>query len=83
MSSQCPRCQSTHISSRNYGRKVGGTVGTTAGTVGGVTTALSSAQVGATIGMFADLSGQSLVRLKGQPLVDWSVEWQGAVQARH
>lgn len=28
MSVECPRCKSSEISVKNYGRKVGGTVGT-------------------------------------------------------
>lgn len=84
MSTQCPLCQSTHISSKNYGRKIGGTVGTTAGTVGGVTTALSALRWEQRLVCLQDLLAQSCGALAILlQLVAWWVELQAVLRVQH
>ena len=40
MDIKCPRCESVHIETKNYGKKTGGTVGTVAGAAAGAAGAL-------------------------------------------
>jgi len=46
----CPKCESTHVETRNRARKADGAIGTVAGTTSGVVFALSSPEIGLTSG---------------------------------
>jgi hypothetical protein len=50
---QCPRCRSTQIQIRNYGKKAGGAIGTVAGAASGFAAASGGARIGATVGAVA------------------------------
>jgi hypothetical protein len=47
---KCPRCNSTHISNREVGKRTGATVGSLVGAAVGTATALRGAQVGIALG---------------------------------
>lgn len=51
----CPRCGSSEVEFRNYGRKAGGVVGTIAGAAGSVATAAEAGGAGLTVKRVAGL----------------------------
>ncbi|WP_244137046.1 hypothetical protein [Burkholderia pyrrocinia] len=69
----CPQCGSTHIETRNVGRKTGGTIGSVAGATSGFAMALSGAEAGAAVGaiggpvgaVFGGLAGAVVAGLLG------------------
>ncbi|MDN8060569.1 hypothetical protein [Burkholderia gladioli] len=69
----CPQCGSTHLETRNVGRKTGGTIGSVAGATSGFAMALSGAEAGAAVGaiggpvgaVFGGLAGAVVAGLLG------------------
>lgn len=57
MTTQCPRCHSTAVITKDLARKVGALVGTVGGAAQGVTGAMAGAEVGAVIGVVAGPAG--------------------------
>jgi hypothetical protein len=54
---KCPRCNSTHISNREVGKRTGATIGGLVAAAVGTATALRGAQVGAALGAAAGPAG--------------------------
>jgi hypothetical protein len=57
MTTQCPRCHSSAVITKDFARKVGALIGTVGGTAQGVTAALGGAELGAAIGVVAGPAG--------------------------
>jgi hypothetical protein len=57
MTTQCPRCHSTAVITKDLARKVGALIGTVGGAAQGVTGAMAGAEVGAVIGVVAGPAG--------------------------
>lgn len=65
MASTCPRCQSRHIETLGYGRRICGTVGTVAGAASGAAGAMGGAEMGAAVGLLAGPLGALLGGVAG------------------
>ena len=65
MTIQCPKCGSTQIITRDFGRKTGGAVGTVAGGLTGMSGAFSGGRIGMTVGFVAGPAGSALGCLAG------------------
>lgn len=62
---KCPRCGSSHIGTREAGKRAGATVGGLVGAAVGTATALRGAQVGATLGAVAGPVGMAVGAVGG------------------
>jgi hypothetical protein len=65
MSISCPHCGSSHITTRDLGRKTGGAVGTVAGGLTGISGALTGGRLGMTVGIIAGPAGSTLGCIAG------------------
>jgi hypothetical protein len=57
MTTQCPRCHSTAVTTKDLAKKMGALIGTVGGAAQGVTGAMAGAEVGAVIGIVAGPAG--------------------------
>lgn len=61
----CPRCNSPHITTRDYASKAGSAIGTVAGAAGGAAAMMAGAETGATLGLVAGPIGSIVGGLAG------------------
>lgn len=65
MSLKCPKCGSTHVTTRDFGRKTGGAIGTVAGGLTGVSGALTGGRIGMAVGVIAGPAGSAIGGVAG------------------
>ncbi len=65
MTTQCPRCHSTAVITKDIARKVGALIGTVGGAAQGVTGAMAGAEVGSVIGLIAGPAGSAVGGMAG------------------
>ncbi|WP_375140064.1 hypothetical protein [Pseudomonas sp. IPO3778] len=61
----CPNCHSTHVSTKDLGKKTGGTIGVIGGGTSGVAGAIKGAELGAAIGITGGPLGITLGGIAG------------------
>ena len=65
MTTECPHCQSTRITTRNVAKKAGGLIGTVGGTASGAAGAINGAKFGGIVGVAGGTAGIALGTLAG------------------